>query len=124
MPGRGSGNKDKTQQSGEVRNGARTDSRRAPGGDRGNGDVGSDAGSSPGHDHHPDPVYPGSSPIIGLTPPFGFALFYMKGAAPGEVGMTQIYRGVVPFVVLQLVALILVLLFPEIAMTLPGMLQD
>jgi len=59
-----------------------------------------------------------------LTPPFGFALFYMKGAAPGEVGMTQIYRGVVPFVALQLLALVLVLLFPEIAMTLPGMLQD
>jgi TRAP-type mannitol/chloroaromatic compound transport system permease large subunit len=55
-----------------------------------------------------------------LTPPFGFALFYMKGAAPRSVAMSHIYRGIVPFVLLQLLALALVLAFPEIAMLLPN----
>jgi tripartite ATP-independent transporter DctM subunit len=59
-----------------------------------------------------------------LTPPFGFALFYMKGAAPRAVTMGQIYRGVVPFVLLQLLALALVLAFPEIAMMLPNALDN
>ncbi len=54
-----------------------------------------------------------------LTPPFGFALFYMKGVAPPEVKIQQIYRGIVPFVMLQLVGLGLVIGFPEIAMWLP-----
>ena len=39
-----------------------------------------------------------------LTPPFGYALFYMKGVAPKEVSIAMIYRGIVPFVVLQLMA--------------------
>ncbi len=55
-----------------------------------------------------------------LTPPFGFALFYMKGAAPPEVKIQQIYRGIVPFVGLQLIGLTLVMAFPEIAMWLPN----
>jgi TRAP-type mannitol/chloroaromatic compound transport system permease large subunit len=59
-----------------------------------------------------------------LTPPFGFALFYMKGIAPEEVHITSIYRGIVPFVLLQLVALILVLLFPQMALWLPGVVYD
>ena len=54
-----------------------------------------------------------------LTPPFGFALFYMKGVAPPEVKIQQIYRGIIPFVMLQLVGLGLVIGFPEIAMWLP-----
>ena len=54
-----------------------------------------------------------------LTPPFGFALFYMKGVAPPEVRIQQIYRGIIPFVMLQLVGLGLVISFPEIAMWLP-----
>ncbi len=54
-----------------------------------------------------------------LTPPFGFALFYMKGVAPPEVRIQQIYRGIVPFVLLQLVGLGLVIGFPDIAMWLP-----
>ena len=54
-----------------------------------------------------------------LTPPFGFALFYMKGVAPPEVRMQQIYRGIIPFVILQLIGLGLVIAFPEIAMWLP-----
>ena len=54
-----------------------------------------------------------------LTPPFGFALFYLKGAAPPEVKLEQIYRGIVPFVIIQLIGLILVILFPPIALWLP-----
>ncbi|MBI2568543.1 MAG: TRAP transporter large permease subunit [Candidatus Schekmanbacteria bacterium] len=49
-----------------------------------------------------------------LTPPFGFALFYLRGVAPKEVLTTQIYRGAVPFIALQLVALLLVILFPQL----------
>jgi tripartite ATP-independent transporter DctM subunit len=48
-----------------------------------------------------------------LTPPFGFALFYLRGVAPPEVKTTQIYRGVVPFIVIQLIGLLLLILFPE-----------
>ncbi|MCB2101010.1 MAG: TRAP transporter large permease subunit [Rhodobacterales bacterium] len=59
-----------------------------------------------------------------LTPPFGFALFYMKGVAPPGVTMGQIYRGIIPFVVLQLIGLGLVMSFPEIAMWLPNKLLD
>ncbi|NNF58250.1 MAG: TRAP transporter large permease subunit [Rhodothermaceae bacterium] len=48
-----------------------------------------------------------------LTPPFGFALFYLRGVAPPEVKTTDIYRGVVPFIVIQLIGLLLLILFPE-----------
>jgi len=54
-----------------------------------------------------------------LTPPFGFALFYMKGAAPSAVQMTDIYRGIIPFVILQLIGLSLVVYFPGLALWLP-----
>jgi len=54
-----------------------------------------------------------------LTPPFGFSLFYMKGVVPGEVRMQHIYRGIIPFVVLQLTAVGLVMAFPKIALWLP-----
>jgi tripartite ATP-independent transporter DctM subunit len=49
-----------------------------------------------------------------LTPPFGFALFYMKGTVPPSVSMSHIYRGIVPFVLLQLLALALCMAFPAI----------
>jgi tripartite ATP-independent transporter DctM subunit len=55
-----------------------------------------------------------------LTPPFGFALFYLKGAAGDMLTMRDIYRGVVPFVLVQLVMLGLVIAFPEIALWLPN----
>jgi tripartite ATP-independent transporter DctM subunit len=55
-----------------------------------------------------------------LTPPFGFALFYLKGLAPPEVKIQSIYKGIIPFVFMQLIALVLVLLFPKIALWLPG----
>ncbi|MCW2308121.1 TRAP transporter large permease [Rhodobium gokarnense] len=57
-----------------------------------------------------------------LTPPFGFALFYMKGVAPPEVKIQQIYKGIVPFVALQVIGLILVMIFPEIALWFPSFL--
>ena len=55
-----------------------------------------------------------------LTPPVGFALFYLKGVCPPDVTMIDIYRGVVPFIVLQLIALVLVFLFPELVTWLPS----
>lgn len=48
-----------------------------------------------------------------LTPPFGFALFYLKGVAPPEVKTSQLYRGIIPFVLIQLIFLVLIVLFPE-----------
>ncbi|MBP6815512.1 MAG: TRAP transporter large permease subunit [Burkholderiaceae bacterium] len=57
-----------------------------------------------------------------LTPPFGFSLFYLRGVAPAEVSTGQIYRGVVPIVALQMVAIALLLTFPALATWLPSML--
>jgi tripartite ATP-independent transporter DctM subunit len=57
-----------------------------------------------------------------LTPPFGFALFYLRGVAPAEVRTAQIYQGVVPFIVIQLVMLGILALFPQLATWLPAML--
>ncbi|MGX1096246.1 TRAP transporter large permease [Amorphus sp. MBR-141] len=54
-----------------------------------------------------------------LTPPVGMALFYVKSAAPEDVTTMQIYRGIVPFVILQLLALVAVWLFPSLALMLP-----
>lgn len=59
-----------------------------------------------------------------LTPPFGFALFYLKGVAPKNIRIQQIYRGVVPFVLLQILGLGLIILFPDIALWLPSILLD
>ncbi|MEJ5378176.1 MAG: TRAP transporter large permease subunit [bacterium] len=54
-----------------------------------------------------------------LTPPFGFALFYLKGVCPPQISTGHIYRGIIPFVVLQLIGLMIVVFFPEIATWLP-----
>lgn len=48
-----------------------------------------------------------------LTPPFGFALFYLRGVAPESVSTTQIYRGAVPFIVIQALGLLTMILYPE-----------
>ncbi len=53
-----------------------------------------------------------------LTPPFGFALFYLKGIAPKEIKIQQIYLGIIPFVLLQMLAVIAILAFPDIALSL------
>lgn len=50
-----------------------------------------------------------------LTPPFGFSLFYLKGVAPAGVTTGHLYRGIVPFVLIQLVFLLLIAVFPQIA---------
>jgi tripartite ATP-independent transporter DctM subunit len=54
-----------------------------------------------------------------LTPPFGFALFYLKGVAPPQISTIDIYRGVVPFICLQLFAIVLLWLFPQLVLWLP-----
>ncbi len=53
-----------------------------------------------------------------LTPPFGFALFYLKGIAPKEIKIQSIYKGIIPFVLLQMLAVIAILAFPDIALSL------
>ena len=53
-----------------------------------------------------------------LTPPFGFALFYLRGVAPPEIRTTQIYRGVLPFIGIQMLALLLIIFFPELVTSL------
>ncbi len=72
-----------------------------------------------------DPVWLGIMIAINLqtsflTPPFGFALFYLRGVAPESVSTAQIYRGVIPFVGIQLLALIIFAAFPDIVTWLPG----
>jgi tripartite ATP-independent transporter DctM subunit len=74
-----------------------------------------------------DPVWLGVLIAINLqtsflTPPFGFALFYLRGVAPSSLATGAIYRGVVPFIVLQLVLLGAVVLWPRLATWLPGVL--
>ncbi len=56
-----------------------------------------------------------------LTPPFGFALFYLKGVAPANVQLDHLYRGIIPFVILQLIGLVIVILFPELVTWFPKM---
>lgn len=71
-----------------------------------------------------DPVWLGVMMAINLqtsflTPPFGFALFYLRGVAPDSISTGQIYRGAIPFVVIQLFMLALLAYFPQLATWLP-----
>ena len=59
-----------------------------------------------------------------LTPPFGFALFYLKGIAPKEIKIQSIYKGIIPFVLLQLVGLCLVIWKPDVALWLMSSVYD
>ncbi|UCH64366.1 MAG: TRAP transporter large permease subunit [Ignavibacterium sp.] len=54
-----------------------------------------------------------------LTPPFGFSIFYLKGVAPKEITTTQLYKGVIPYVVIQLLALLLIATIPMLTLWLP-----
>ena len=54
-----------------------------------------------------------------MTPPFGFSLFYLKGVSPPEITTGHIYRGIIPFVILQAIGLLIVALVPELATWLP-----
>jgi len=72
-----------------------------------------------------DPIWLGIMIAINLqtsflTPPFGFALFYLRGVAPPSVSTAQIYRGVIPFVAIQLFALLLLAIFPDLVTWLPN----
>lgn len=75
-----------------------------------------------------DPVWLGIMIAVNLqtsflTPPFGFALFYLRGVAPESLRTTSIYRGVVPFIVLQLALLALLALWPGLATWLPNLIN-
>jgi tripartite ATP-independent transporter DctM subunit len=72
-----------------------------------------------------DPIWFGVLMILNIlvavqTPPYGFALFYLKGVAPADVGMGEIYRSVAPFVAVNLTVLVLCMVFPEIVLWLPN----
>lgn len=72
-----------------------------------------------------DPVWLGIMIAVNLqtsflTPPFGFALFYLRGVAPEEVGTSDIYRGVIPFIAIQILALLLLAAWPGLATWLPS----
>ena len=74
-----------------------------------------------------DPVWLGVMIAINLqtsflTPPFGFALFYLRGVAPQSVQTIDMYRGVIPFIAIQLLLLISIWIFPGIATWLPSQL--
>jgi TRAP-type mannitol/chloroaromatic compound transport system permease large subunit len=71
-----------------------------------------------------DPIWLGIMIAINLqtsflTPPFGFALFYLRGVAPASIKTTDIYRGVIPFIVMQLLMMVLLIFVPELATWLP-----
>lgn len=71
-----------------------------------------------------DPIWFGVLMILNIliavqTPPYGFALFYLKGIAPPNVGMADIYRSVTPFVLINLTVLITCMIFPQIVLWLP-----
>lgn len=59
-----------------------------------------------------------------LTPPFGYALFYIKGIDPARIDIKDVYRGIVPFVALMIIGLVACALFPQIITWLPGILID
>ncbi len=76
-----------------------------------------------------DPIWFGILMILNIviavqTPPYGFALFYLKGIAPEGITMMDIYRSVTPFILVQLVVLIICMVFPEVVLWLPNMVMD
>jgi tripartite ATP-independent transporter DctM subunit len=59
-----------------------------------------------------------------LTPPFGFALFYLRGVTPDSLPTSAIYRGVIPFIIIQLIAMAALWYWPEMATGLPALLKN
>jgi TRAP-type mannitol/chloroaromatic compound transport system permease large subunit len=55
-----------------------------------------------------------------ITPPFGYTLFYMKGVLPSGVSMGEVYRGIVPFFMLQVLCLAILMLWPSLITWLPS----
>jgi len=73
-----------------------------------------------------DPVWLGVMIAINLqtsflTPPFGFALFYLRGVAPATVETSAMYRGVIPFIIMQLILMIMLTIWPQLATWLPDL---
>jgi TRAP-type mannitol/chloroaromatic compound transport system permease large subunit len=56
-----------------------------------------------------------------LTPPVGFAIFFVQGIAPKDVLLIDIYKGIIPFVIIQVIGLVLVVIFPELVTWLPAL---
>ena len=76
-----------------------------------------------------DPIWLGIMIAINLqtsflTPPFGFALFYLRGVAPAEVETSAIYRGVIPFIAIQILVLIMLAIWPGLVTWLPGIIYQ
>lgn len=76
-----------------------------------------------------DPVWLGVMIAINLqtsflTPPFGFALFYLRGVAPDSVETSDMYRGVMPFIMMQLMLLMMLSIWPQLATWLPGLIYN
>ncbi|PCJ14289.1 MAG: C4-dicarboxylate ABC transporter [Gammaproteobacteria bacterium] len=76
-----------------------------------------------------DPVWLGILIAINLqtsflTPPFGFALFYLRGVAPPEITTTAMYKGVLPFILIQLILMLLLVAWPELATWLPAQIYE
>lgn len=59
-----------------------------------------------------------------ITPPFGYTLFYIKGVLPAGIGMETVYRAIVPFLLLQMIALVLFMIFPDLVTWLPNQLSQ
>ena len=73
-----------------------------------------------------DPVWLGVMIAINLqtsflTPPFGFALFYLRGVAPDTVETSDMYRGVIPFIIMQIALMLMLSVWPQIATWLPAL---
>lgn len=76
-----------------------------------------------------DPVWLGVMIAINLqtsflTPPFGFALFYLRGVAPPQIKTVDIYKGVIPFIIMQLLLMVVLYFWPSIATWLPGVIYN
>jgi TRAP-type C4-dicarboxylate transport system permease large subunit len=66
-------------------------------------------------------LYTITTQIAYMTPPFGYNLFLMRAMAPPEIGLVDIYRSILPFALVMVVALALVMVFPQIALWLPAL---
>jgi len=76
-----------------------------------------------------DPVWLGVMIAINLqtsflTPPFGFALFYLRGVAPASVETSDMYRGVMPFIAMQVALMLMLAIWPELATWLPALIYN
>jgi len=76
-----------------------------------------------------DPVWLGVMIAINLqtsflTPPFGFALFYLRGVAPAAVETSDMYRGVMPFIAMQVALMLMLSIWPQLATWLPELIYN